>query len=308
MVLFYLLGIIFGMFLPIQTAINSKLRSFVKSPFLSSMISFIVAEIFLLLLSLLSGINPFISLQFFITNPKWIWLGGFCGVIGLTSIILLFQKLGSVQTVILPLIGQVFMGLLIDNFGWFNSNQIKITIAKFFGVLLILLGVFFIVILPDMRKKEVANNTRKPVLWQIYAIFVGVLMSSQTAINAELGRRLHSPIHASLISYTIGTILLLILVAVKEHGYKNILLAVGKDKPKWIWLGGILGGLYVLGTVSLVPILGNSTVVLLSLLGQMVISLLIDHFGLLGAQKNRVIFIQLLGVFVMLAGTILTKI
>lgn len=305
--IYLLLGVIIGTFLPIQTAINSRLRSFVESPFLSSMISFFVAEIFLLALTLLSGINPLISLDFFISNPKWIWLGGVCGVIGLTSIILLFQKLGSVQTVILPLIGQIFMGLVIDNFGWFNSNQIGITLGKISGVLLMLIGVFFIVILPDLGKEEPSTGKRKPLFWQIFGIVVGMLMASQTAINAELGRDLGSPLHASLVSFTVGTILLFILVGVKEKGYEKIKLAVGTNKPKWIWLGGILGGSYVLGTVSLVPKLGNGTVILLALVGQMLISLIIDHFGLLGAKRNKIILAQIIGTIIMIIGVLLTK-
>lgn len=305
--LFFLLGIIIGTLLPIQTAINSKLRFFVESPFLSSMISFVVAEIFLLILTLLSGTNPLISIDFFLANPKWIWLGGFCGVIGLTSIILLFQKLGSVQTVILPLIGQIFMGLIIDNFGWFNSNQIPVTIGKFAGVLLMLIGVFFIVVLPDIKKEEPSTGKHKPLFWQIFGVIVGMLMASQIAINAELGRNLGSPIHASSVSFTIGTIILLTVVGFKEHGYGKIKLAVGPNKPKWIWFGGILGGTYVLGTVNLVPELGNSTVILLALVGQMLISLVIDHFGLLGAKRNKIILVQILGSLVMLSGVLMTK-
>lgn len=306
--LYYFVGLIVGTFLPIQTAINSKLRFFVKSPFLSSMISFAVAESFLLVLTVLSGVNPLISTEFISEYPKWIWLGGVCGVIGLTSIILLFQKIGSVQTVILPLIGQILMGLIIDNFGWFNSSRIIVTSGKLLGVLLMLVGVFFIVVLPDLKREQPVLGRQKPLVWQMFGVIVGVLMASQTSINAELGRELGSSIHASLVSFTVGTVILLILVGIKERGYTNIKLAFGPSKPRWIWMGGFLGGSYLLGTVSLVPKLGNSTVILLSLAGQMLVSLVIDHFGLLGAKKNKVIAVQILGALVMLAGIIMTKI
>ena len=141
----------------------------------------------------------------------------------------------------------------------------------------------------------------------MYGVVVGMLMASQMSINAELGRYLNTPIHASLVSFTIGTITLIILVGVKERSYHRINFTIGKDTPKWIWLGGILGGSYVLGTSTLVPLLGSGTVILVNLFGQMLSSLTIDHFGLFGSYKNRVILIQLIGVLIMVVGISLTK-
>lgn len=296
-----------GAMLPTQTAINSKLRSYIISPMLASMVSFSVAEIFLIVLTLVMRINPFISLSFFLSSPKWIWLGGFCGVTALTSIIFLFQKLGSVQTVILPIIGQIFMGLIIDNFGWFGSRTVPTTLGKIIGVLLMIAGAIFVVVLPSVRHKMVNKVKTRIWGWQIYGVIIGMLMASQMAINSKLGRMIGSPLHASLVSFTVGTILLLIIVGIKERGYKNILLGFEKTKPKWIWLGGFLGATYVLGTVSLVPILGNSAVVLLTILGQILVSLIIDHFGLLGAVKNRIVRIQIFGTLIMILGVTFTK-
>jgi Uncharacterized protein conserved in bacteria len=48
MLLFILLGITTGGFIPLQTSINSQLRNRVKTPFLSSLISFLVGTIFLI--------------------------------------------------------------------------------------------------------------------------------------------------------------------------------------------------------------------------------------------------------------------
>lgn len=307
--LLIILAVLLGAMLPIQTAINSKLRSYILSPMLASMVSFFVAEIFLVVLTLVMKINPFVSVSFFLHSPKWIWLGGFCGVTALTSIIFLFQKLGSVQTVILPLIGQIFMGLIIDNFGWFGSRTVPTTVGKIIGVLLMMTGTIFVVVLPSLNHKRdnKVKSERRIWVWQIYGIIVGMLMASQIAINSKLGRMLGSPLHASLVSFTVGTLLLLVIVGIKERGYENVLLGFGKTKPKWIWLGGFLGASYVLGTVSLVSVLGNGTVVLLTILGQILISLIIDHFGLLGAVKNRIVRIQILGTLIMILGVVLTK-
>lgn len=67
------------------------------------------------------------------------------GVVYLTGNILLFPKLGSVQTVIMPVLGQILAGLLIDNFGWFDSPQSTLTMTRFLGAILVLAGVIITV-------------------------------------------------------------------------------------------------------------------------------------------------------------------
>lgn len=57
MLLFIILGITTGGFIPLQTSINSQLSQKVRTPFLSSLISFLVGTIFLLILSLSTGLG-----------------------------------------------------------------------------------------------------------------------------------------------------------------------------------------------------------------------------------------------------------
>lgn len=66
------IGLFIGIILPMQTAINSKLRTFVQSPFTSSMISFTVGTIYLAVMTLISGKSLFVSAETFSDNPWWI--------------------------------------------------------------------------------------------------------------------------------------------------------------------------------------------------------------------------------------------
>lgn len=50
------------------------------------------------------------------------WFAGVFGVTLLTGNVLLLPKLGSLKTVIMPVTGQIVMGLLIDAFGWFGTT------------------------------------------------------------------------------------------------------------------------------------------------------------------------------------------
>lgn len=119
--MYLLLGLFVGSLLPIQTAFNSKMRGIVQSPFLASLFSFAIGTLFLALIAIFQGVPLLITSDVFARTPWWAYLGGLLGMLGLTANILLFPILGSVQTVILPILGQLLMSILIDHFGLFHT-------------------------------------------------------------------------------------------------------------------------------------------------------------------------------------------
>ncbi|WP_082137362.1 DMT family transporter [Lactiplantibacillus herbarum] len=126
-----------------QSAINTKLKNEVGSPFLASTISFFVGTIFLSVL--LAFMRPTISLSatLIVNNPWWVWIGGFTSAFALTANVLLFTHLGSVQTSVLPIVGQIIMSVIIDQFGLFQSPQTSLNPVKIIGLLILLLGALF---------------------------------------------------------------------------------------------------------------------------------------------------------------------
>ena len=58
--------------------------------------------------------------------------------------------------------------------------------------------------------------------------------------------------------------------------------------PWWVWVGGLLGAFYVLGSVVAAPKLGAATLVAVILAGQAFASLLVDHFGWVGFEENPI--------------------
>jgi transporter family-2 protein len=306
------LAISFGAIFAVQTAINAQLRKFVISPFLASMISFAVGVIFLTITILISGSPLGIPLDLFLNQPIFIWLGGIGGAIALTTNILLFPKLGSVQTAIMPILGMTLMSMLIDNYGWFNSVQYPLGLSRIFGVLLVLIGVFLTIAKQEKNEKHSSQTEKESMLnqwiWRIVGIMAGMLLAIQIAINGQLGKVLHSSSHAALVSFFVGTITLIIIVGIMDRSYTNIKEPIKQSAPWWIWLGGILGGSYVLINVYLVDQIGNGQAVILTLFGQIIGSLIVEQFGLLNSSKNRVKPIQIFGLIVMIAGVFLIRV
>ncbi|RRK10479.1 DMT family transporter [Lactiplantibacillus garii] len=300
-----LIGLTIGLGLPIQTGLNSRLRRSVGSPFLASLASFTLGTLFLAVVTLLAEHQLGFSPNVFTTAPAWIWLGGLFGVIYLTGNILLFPKLGSVQTVIMPVLGQILMGLLVDNFGWFGASVARLTVSRVLGAGLVLGGVLITVALNPWLENHhhpvtTARGSHKG-WWRLVGVFTGMLSASQTAVNGHLGLVLGSSLQAALTSFLMGMLILLVIVLATRTPFK-LTQPDGRPNPWWMWVGGALGALYVLGNVVLVQLVGTGLAVVIVLVGLMAGSLLIDQFGWLQAPRHPVTLVQLGGLLVMIIG------
>lgn len=307
------IGIAIGIIVSFQTAVNSRLRHFIGSPYQASFVSFTIGTLFLGAMTLTSQHTLLVAPNLIASQPWWLWIGGLLGVIFLTANILLFPHIGAVQTAIMPILGQVVMGSIIDNFGWFHADRQPLTLTKIMGLLLALAGILITVALPDLlRRREhrqlaTEKTAGNPLIWRLIGVFTGALGATQTTINGRLGLVLHSAVHAAFISFLIGTIGLLIIVLIVNHGLKEVRRATGHGKPWWLWIGGVLGAIFVLGNAYLAPIIGTGQTVVFALLGQITGGLLVDQLGLLGAQRKPVIPIQLLGLVVLIGGVVLIR-
>lgn len=117
----------------------------------------------------------------------------------------------------------------------------------------------------------------------IVAIAVGALLPLQALINARLGALTHGALYASFVSFLVGTCLLGLMLLITRT---PLFPAQPLDAlPGWIWAGGAIGACLVLVATLLVPKIGAGAMICLIVLGQLLGSLLLDHFGVLGAQR-----------------------
>lgn len=297
--LWILLGILAGLVLPIQTLVNTRLRASTGTPFSSSMISFAVGTITLLIVATAVIGGDYGIAQAF-DEPLWIWFGGLLGVVALTGNILLFPHLGAVQTVVLPIAGQVIMGLIVDHFGLFESPQSSLTVVRAIGAIIVLIGVIAVVATPsDATSSE--DSATALWLWRLAGFIFGCFTASQSAINGHLGQVTGSPVSAALVSFAVG-VTALVIVNIVLRWRPRIERPEGKPNPWWMWIGGVLGALFIFGNAALVPQIGTGLTVVAGLLGSMLGSLIIDRVS--GAPiKSR----QVLGIALLLTGVVLIR-
>ncbi|MCI1984128.1 MAG: DMT family transporter [Bifidobacteriaceae bacterium] len=323
-------GLAIGFGIPLQTSINSRLRDVFGSPFVSSLISFAIGTVFLAVVTVLAGYPLGVDLSVVESQPLWLWLGGFLGVVYLTSNILLFPRLGSVQTVIFPVLGQILMGLFIDSFGWFRAPVQALTPLRILGSALVLGGVIISVALPGylarkgkesrevisgpLTKSDItlanpaapARRILSSFAWRAWGVIAGMMSAAQTAVNGNLGTVLGSPYRAAFISFFIGTVVLLAIVAIL---HPHITYSAHASLHRWwMWIGGIIGSFFVLGNAYLAPIVGTGFTVVIVLIGLITGSLLVDQYGWCGARKKPVSIVQIIGLLVMIMGVVVIRV
>lgn len=137
------------------------------------------------------------------------------------------------------------------------------------------------------------------------AFIVGVLLPVQVGVNAELAKYINSPVLAALVSFLVGG-LCLILGAVIFKAPLPTLNQV-TSLPPWLWGGGMIGAAVVLGSILAGPKIGALTLVSLLLAGQLIASILIDHYGWLGFPVQKMNIQRLLGVLLLVGGFLLVR-
>lgn len=141
--------------------------------------------------------------------------------------------------------------------------------------------------------------------WLLFSAVIGLFIASQPHINAELGRRLQSPLGAACVSLLLSLALLLTAAAFWRRDVPDFSATAGA--PLWIWLGGLSGALYVGGALFIAPKIGTVSLFTWLIAGQVAGALAIDRFGLFGAQQMEVSPSRLLGVALVLTGAMLAQ-
>ncbi|WPP43072.1 DMT family transporter [Paenibacillus hunanensis] len=128
------------------------------------------------------------------------------------------------------------------------------------------------------------------------AIIAGMSLSIEAAIGGALGERI-GELESTYYIFIIGAMATFLVTLFFGKGNLKQIFTV----PRWNLTGGLLGVVYLGLLVISVTLIGVGVSVTAVIVGQIVMSIIIEHFGLLGAQRirlnaNRLIAVGLLAV------------
>lgn len=143
------------------------------------------------------------------------------------------------------------------------------------------------------------------LLFLLMAFAAGCAISTQSAINGQLAAGIGgNAVAAALVSFAVGTLAL--LGAAVLRGNLGGALALLPSQPWWRFAGGFLGAAFIFCTTFLAPRIGLLNLLVLIIAGQLVASMTIDQFGLIGMALRRVSAVRLIGALLVLAGVALS--
>ena len=132
--------------------------------------------------------------------------------------------------------------------------------------------------------------------------FTGGLVALQAPVNSILGRAIGTW-QAAFVSFAIGAVALAAIAALATGGLGQV---SGVRNVSWVYLtGGLLGAAYVTTILVTVRTLGAGGIVAATIAGQLAISVVIDHFGLVGVAKQPITALKILGIALLALGTYL---
>jgi len=139
----------------------------------------------------------------------------------------------------------------------------------------------------------------------VIALFAGAVVPFQAASNAALGRAFGHPLWATLTSLTVSVVIVLPMLVLMRAPAPNIGSAL--QGPWWLWVGGVAGVIYVTAALILTPSMGAGSFIVCVIAGQVLASLLIDHFGLMGFAAKPVNIGRISGVALILVGMVVVQ-
>jgi transporter family-2 protein len=141
--------------------------------------------------------------------------------------------------------------------------------------------------------------------YYLISILAGIAVAFQTGVNSQLRTSTNNPVLTALISFGVGTIVLLLLYFTFFR--QSPIIPAGRPMQWWSFTGGLLGVLYVTGVVIAAPRIGAANSLAFIVAGQFIAAIVIDHFGWMRLPVNPVSVYRLAGIACLLLGVYLIQ-
>ena len=133
----------------------------------------------------------------------------------------------------------------------------------------------------------------------------GAFIPAMAILNGRLGRALGEPLHAPVVLFGVGFLFCLSCALLLTQSLPN--LGTLKHARPADFLGGLIVGFYVISATLLAPRIGVANFIVCAVSSQILISVMIDHYGLFGAAIRPFSLKKLLGVTLLIVGLVITQ-
>ncbi|TLX77760.1 DMT family transporter [Labilibacter sediminis] len=142
-------------------------------------------------------------------------------------------------------------------------------------------------------------------IYTLIVIFIGCFLAIQGSINTQLTSYLKHPLQGALVNFVVGAICLVGLNFIFKTQVPDM--NAVKAAPWYLFLGGMLGAVFVSSVIFFIPKIGVTTVLAASIAGQLIASSIIDHYGFFGLSVHQISVGKIAGILLLLSGIFLIQ-
>ncbi|MCW3805179.1 DMT family transporter [Plebeiibacterium marinum] len=138
------------------------------------------------------------------------------------------------------------------------------------------------------------------LIYTLIVLFIGCLLAIQGSINTQLTTFLKHPLQGAFVNFFVGTIALIGLnflfkTQIPDWGHL-------KTAPWYLFIGGMMGAIFVSSVIFFIPKIGVTTVLAASIAGQLIAASIIDHYGFFGISIHQISAGRIFGILLLLGG------
>nr|WP_241429399.1 DMT family transporter [Agrococcus sp. ARC_14] len=262
-------AIVAGTGLAAQSRVNGELGARLEHGMLAALVSFTVGLVLLGLLLLVwpgarAGVRRLIGVIRDGSMPWWYASTGLLGAFLVATQGLVVGTTGVALYTVGVVAGQTVSGLAVDRLGFGGLARKPITPPRVIGALLALVAVGI----------ALAGAGQLQGAWLVVLPFIaGLLQSVQQALGGLVQRHSGSAIAQTVSNFLVGTVALALVVGVQALAGVT---AQPLPTEPWLYIGGVLGIIFIALMSIAVHHLGVLTMGLGVICGQVVTSLVLD--------------------------------
>ena len=142
------------------------------------------------------------------------------------------------------------------------------------------------------------------LLFMVAVVLAGGATALQAPTNAKLMGAVGSPVNAAFVSFAVGTAALGVLAVILQA--RPDATAV-RALPWYAWVGGLYGAIFVVAAAWGVPRLGVALTITLMVAGQLLIGVILDHFGAFGMPAQPISWGRVAGILLVICGVVVVR-
>jgi len=143
------------------------------------------------------------------------------------------------------------------------------------------------------------------LVYTLIVLFIGCFLAIQGSINTQLTTFLKHPLQGALVNFVVGAIALIGLNFIFRTQMPDW--GIVKTAPFYLFIGGLMGAVFVSSVIFFIPKIGVTTVLAASIAGQLIASSIIDHYGFFGISIHSISFGRIAGIILLLFGIFLIQ-